>query len=182
LRPNPWPERFFFTEVPTTLAHVFSGRSGWMPLPIFSAKAHDVGFVDLPAPGQTDIVENYQGRIVRGLVLSCLELAFDSRAKIIPGKSITFGSKTIPLNPNNRVPIRFPPKDQLEYLKFHDLFTGKIEPRQIKDKVVILGYDGVKIPKLESPLGPIGAHRYFIYAVTDLSDRLDQAEIKDGGK
>jgi CHASE2 domain-containing sensor protein len=175
VEPNPLPERFFFRDASFERFHLFSGESGWIPLNIFSAKARDIGFVDLPAPGQTDIVERYNGKTVRSLALCSLELAFDSRASILGGKSLRLGKRVIPLDSENRVPIRFPSTNQLDYIKFHDLLAKKIDAKEIKGKVVILGYDGAKIPKIESPMGLIGAHRYFIYALKDLSDRLDQS-------
>jgi len=174
LHANFLPDRFFFKEAQSGEVHAFSGRSGWIPLPIFSANARDIGFVDLSTPGQTDIVEKYQGKTVRSLALCCLELAFDSNSRIVAGKSLKLGGKSIPLDSENRVPVHFPATNRLEYLKFHDLLAKKIDPHKVKGRVVILGYDGKKIPKIESPLGAIGAHRYFIYALMDLSDRLDQ--------
>jgi len=172
-RPNPFPENFCLTGVLPSAVRAFSGQSGWIPLARLSAKAKGVGFVDLPEPGWTPMVEKYQGKVVKSLHLCALELAFDTTAKLAPGRSLTLAGKTIELDAENRVQIRCPAADKLGYIKFHDLLSGKVESKAVQGKVVIVGYDGPKIQLIQSPLGPIKAHRYFIYGLQDLCRRLE---------
>lgn len=172
-QPNPFPGTFWMSGVLPSAVRAFSGESGWIPLASLSAKARDVGFVDLPEPGWVPMVEKYQGKVVKSLHLCALELAFDTTAKLAPGRSLTLAGKTIELDADNRVQIRFPAADKLSCVKFHDLLSGKLESKAVQGKVVILGYDGAKIQLIQSPLGPIKAHRYFVYGLQDLCRRLE---------
>ena len=43
-----------------------------------------------------------------------------------------------------------------------------------REPVVILGYDGKNIHSIETPFGPIGAHRFFICGLVSLSHAIEK--------
>ena len=51
---NPLPERFTLPGIKDQTA--ISGRSGWIPLPMFVANANDVGFVDFSSATQVPLL------------------------------------------------------------------------------------------------------------------------------
>lgn len=57
----------------------------WIPLPILSARAADVGFVDITHPEKVPIIESYQGHVVKSLYTIGLEFALISRLRLSPG-------------------------------------------------------------------------------------------------
>ena len=57
---------------------------------------------------------------------------------------------------------------QIEYVPFHDLLEKAAMPGTLKDKVVILGYDGERIDRFETPAGKVKAHRLFVYGLDAL--------------
>ena len=86
-KPNPFPERFVLKTTPAADPSGLAGRSGWIPLPCFSARARDIGFVDLTRPDCVPVVEFYRGRAVKSLSLCALELALNEQAHVVPGRS-----------------------------------------------------------------------------------------------
>ena len=166
--PNRLPDRFFLTNSLAAGDGTLSAQSGWIPLEIFSAEACDIGFVDLSTPNRVPILEKYRGRYVKSLYLCALELALGERAQILPGQSVTIKGQAIPMDGKNQVAIEFPAKDEIEYVPFHELLSGGIEPKRLEGKVVILGYDGTMIHSLDTPLGKIRAHRAFFYGLESL--------------
>src|SRR5437016_84256 len=77
-KPNVLPARFFFPDVVPENDKTISGQSGWIPLPVFSAKARAIGFVDFLRPDKLPILEKYRGKFVKSLYLCALELAWDT--------------------------------------------------------------------------------------------------------
>ncbi|MBT8447469.1 MAG: hypothetical protein KJO38_09985, partial [Gammaproteobacteria bacterium] len=165
--PHPLPSRF---TLPFSAATAISGSSGWIPAPRFAAAAAGIGFADydgLPVA----LLETYRERTVKSLLLASLELAMGGPADIDPGHHVTAGSWSFALDPLNRAaatPAAWPP---LDYLPFHALLEDGGRADRLVGKVVILGYDGARIPMLETPLGAISAHRLFIRVLEALFEQ-----------
>jgi CHASE2 domain len=172
---NVLPDRFFRPDLKTEGLNLLTGRHGWIPRPLFSAQARAVGFVDLSDTQRAPLVEVYQGRCVPSLWLICLELAFDTRATQPKSGRFVLAGRSIPIDAAGCISIRFPQTDALDSLTFHDLLAGTVERRRVEGKVVIVGYDGNKIHTLDTPIGPMTAHRHFAHALFDLERRLDES-------
>jgi len=167
--PNPLPDRFTWPEVkvPTEI----SGVSGWIPLPAFSARARDVGFVDFSSP-RVPLLETYQSRTVKSLVVCCIELAKGKPAVLTPNRRLNFGVDGLRLDGTNCLTAAYPLKDDLPYLPFHQFLAGEIPASRIKGKVVIIGYDGPGIHSEPTPIGSIRAHRFFVYILQNMYEKL----------
>ena len=164
--PNPLPKQF---SLPIKGSTAIAGTSGWIPLPIFAEKASGIGFVDFAGTG-IPIIEQYQNATVKSLVLASIELAEGSQARISPGTEIVVGKGHIKVDSKNQAPVRIPKDAKINYVAFHDLLEGAKPNVALKGKVVILAYDGPHIHTLETPVGSMGAHRYFISTLKTIYD------------
>ena len=162
---NPLPQRFTLAE--RALASPVAGNSGWIPLRQFAEPAVDIGFVDFvssPIP----LVETYQGRPVKSLVLGAVELALGAKAVFGPAHSTFIGKHEIRTDAVNAVSVQFAPDRAISTLPFNDLFDGKLRPVELKDKVIILGYDGADTPRV----GGVGIHRLFVQMLRALYESM----------
>lgn len=158
--PNPLEGRF--TLPGASFKTTASGSSGWIPLPEFSRHAHDVCFADFdsfPAP----IVETYQGKTVKSLLVCAVELAVGHKAVIRPVKDISIGSQTALLDSLNRVTVTLRPEKPLSSFHFNSLVDGSIPPSALRNRVVVIGCDGPSVPQFSNPIGTMGAHRLFVH-------------------
>lgn len=162
---NPLPKHFVLSGVKSQ--SLLSGKSGWIPLPVFAAHARDIGFVDTIGVTNVPLVESYQSQAVKSLVLCCLEMATGERATIQADR-VMFGSRHILMDAEQSVPMTLPEKDTLSYIPFHRFLDGETPASWIQEKIVIIGYDG---PKIHS-LGGIRAHRFFIYSLASAYAQL----------
>lgn len=137
-----------------------SGTSGWIPLPEFSRHAHNVCFVDFDS-SPVPIVEMYQGNTVKSLLDCAAELATGHKAVIRPAKDIAVSGQTALLDSLSRVTITLRRDSSLASFDFNSLLDGNIPPSALRNRVVIIGYDGPNIPQVSSPVGIVGAHRLF---------------------
>ena len=150
---------------------MISGKRGLIPIPIFADKAFDVGFVDFD-PMQVPLVETYQSRTVKSLLLCSLELSTGEKAVFNPGKKLVFGKQELALDEKNSIVRRLPSKDDLTYVPFNQFLTGKIPASLVEGKVIIIGYDGAKMHSLPTSIGPIRAHRIFVYDLKNAYEKL----------
>ena len=171
-KPNPLPHWFVLTTPLTRRNTALSGQSGWLPLAIFSAKAADIGFVDFSVPEKVPIIEQYRGAAVKSLYLCAVELALGQPAEVFPGKKLVIGKQEVSLTEESEVSITLPVKDELDYTPFHDVVDGKVKLKCFENKVVILGYDGTKIPIINTSSGKIKTHRFFCYGLASLYRRV----------
>ncbi|HUR46434.1 MAG TPA: CHASE2 domain-containing protein [Candidatus Saccharimonadales bacterium] len=169
---NPLPERFY---LPMHAATQFAGERGMLPLPIFSANAHAIGFIDFTST-RIPLLETFKGRTVKSLFVCAIELAIRQQALITPGEKIAFGRKSLALDPRNSIRIKLPARDDLSYIPFDKFLSGEIASRQIRGKVVIMGYDGPQMHSFQTPIGPVKAHRLFVYALQSLYDQFDTSK------
>jgi CHASE2 domain-containing sensor protein len=163
--PNSLSERF-------TMAGRFnvavSGSSGWIPLPIFAQHAADLGFVDFNST-RVPMVEQYQSHTVKSLVLCALELVAGKKAKVSNGKKIEIGSRIFKTDGQNQIDARLIAPGLIHYVSFNDLIDGSANEK-LRNKVVILAYDGPNIVKASTSLGVMGAHRYFVNILRSIYD------------
>jgi hypothetical protein len=166
-KPNALPERFSW---PNRSENLISGNSGWIPLPDFAVCARAVGFVDLTGPDAVPLLERYQGRTVKSLYLCALELAGGVRAGIDQPGRVMLGSRSILMNDAGQHPIRFPQADTLDYIPFHEVMAARPEAlrARFQGTVVILGYDGNQIQRIDTKIGQIKAHRFFVLQLNAL--------------
>jgi hypothetical protein len=150
---------------------LFVGDKGLIPLQRFRRCARAVGFVDSTAR-EIPLVEIYQGKTVKSLQLVALEMASDLKAEIAPSGVVRLGTTRLDLMHQ----IEFPKTNSLSYIPFHELMSDTTSNWQAKvqQSVVILGYDGKNIHSIETPLGPLGAHRFFIFGLVSLSNAIEK--------
>ncbi len=173
--PNSLPQRFF-PEIGSSIASTkgLAGKSGWIPLPVFADKARDVGFVDSRDASFLPMLEQYQGRPVKSLALCALELALGETASLEAGPRLRLGKRSLQLNGNLEIAIQFPKSAEMAYVPFHELLESTKRDSELIGKFVIMGYDGAKIHKLETPIGRINAHRYWVLALESAHHSLTQ--------
>ena len=150
------PERFLRKDLPQS-GDFIKGNKSWLPLAIFTDGATAIGFIDglNPAP----LVESYQGHTVPSLLLVALELAL-GKASFEPGR-VTLGTKSLPLS-GGKISLPYPRHDDLKPISLSALLAGRAN-RQLKDAVVIIGYDGKYMDTFPTPIGGIKKHRLFFY-------------------
>jgi hypothetical protein len=166
--------RFTVNAVPTPgLLPLFSGDKALIPLKRFRRCAEDVGFVDSTV-SEIPLVEIYQGKMVKSLHLIALEMASNQKAEIGPSGSVRLGKTRLDLKHH----IVFPTTNSLSYIPLHEVISDAANTWQtkVKQSVVILGYDGKNIHSIETPLGPLGAHRFFICGLISLSNAFEKEE------
>jgi hypothetical protein len=72
----------------------------------------------------------------------------------------------------NCVMAKLPAKDDLADITFNEFPTRVLPARRIKGKIAVVGYDGPHILSISSSIGPIRAHRYFVYALQSIYEQL----------
>jgi hypothetical protein len=157
--PNILPERF--TVSGNGLASSVQGRSGWIPLPAFSATSRDICVVDFSA-SPVPLIETYKGSAVKSLLICAAELAAGAKMNLVPGDRVTVGSMTTRVDKLNQAHVKYPSENDLAVLELSALLDADFPPGALKGKVVILGYDGPNIHTVATPFGNVGAHRAFI--------------------
>lgn len=164
--PNPLPTRFIETQLITTS---INAKSGWIPHPKFSSLAYDIGFVDYEGLA-VSFFETYQGQTVKSLLLAAIELALGEKAVIEPTKQLRVGAIKFNLDNLNRVKVRLRSEPDFNYIPFHHVMQQSDWSNRVKNKVVILGYVGPKIPRIQTELGSISAHELFVRILKILFD------------
>ncbi|HYV28799.1 MAG TPA: CHASE2 domain-containing protein [Candidatus Eisenbacteria bacterium] len=150
---------------------LFVGDKALVPLQRFRRCARAVGFVDSTA-SEIPLVEVYQGKMVKSLQLVALEMASNQKAVIEPSGFVRLGKTRLALMHH----IDFPTTNSLSYIPFHEVMsdTSKTWQTKVQQSVVILGYDGKNIHSIETPLGPLGAHRFFICGLLSLAKAFEK--------
>lgn len=158
-KPNELPEHFTLGR--TNHSTSVQGASGWVPLPVFTENSHAICFVDFnssPVP----LLETYRGNTVESLLLCSVELAVGQKASIRSGDVVRVGDLVVPLDRQNQVSLNVQPNTTLQSFQLEDLIDETLPKNALKGRVVILGYDGPRIPLVKTPAGSVGAHRAFV--------------------
>ncbi len=162
---NPLDSRFSLTGSFNVAA---SGTRGWIPAPQFAKHAVDVGFVDFNST-LVPMVEQYRSNIVKSLVLCAIERAVGRKAVFNTERQIQVGSHIIKVDGKHQVSARLANPQSIRSLSFLSVLDGSANAA-LKNKVVILAYDGPHIETLATSAGPIGAHRYFVGILRSIYD------------
>lgn len=171
--PNAMPQSFYRDGAVDNLSALIGGHAGWLPLPQFSHAAAGVGFVDSIDTGKVPAYESYQGHVVPSLTLATLEMALGSTSRI-EDRTLHIGAVSMALDETFSFEIDIPSGDELEYLRFSGLVEGQLQANALRDKVVIIGYDGEKMPAVRTGQGNIRAHRLFYYGLVSAWRSLTQ--------
>ena len=83
-----------------------------------------------------------------------------------------FGASGLRMDGRNCLTAKLPAKNDLAYIPFNEFLTDALAATQIKGKIVILGYDGPHIQSVSTSIGPIKAHRFFVYVLQSVYERL----------
>lgn len=170
--PNPLPDRFTL-QVNGHANQAIGGGSGWIPLPQFTAVAAGVGFVDISSVDEFPILEWYRGNYVKSLPLCCLELAAGQTARIQAGEQMQLAGHTLKMNSASQVAVSFKTGEPMNSVSLSDFIAGTVAPEKIKDKVILVGYDGSD-NLLKTAAGNIPAGRVFYYGLLSLYQQLEQ--------
>ncbi len=173
---NELPQRFVISAVDVTRGEYLSGRSGWLPLPEFAAAAEAVGFVDQVDVSRVPLLESYQKRAVKGLHLCALEMAFGERARIGVGGEVTLNGRKASLDRRRQAAVETPKALRLTPVSFVDLLRKDDALRRLKGKVVVLGYDGARMPQVETSSGKMKKHRLFVAQLLALHGRFSSGQ------
>jgi hypothetical protein len=168
---NTVEEKFIMVGKPlSTIPPLFADTKGFIPLRRFSKCAQAVGFVDSTAT-EIPLLEVYQGHMVKSLWSVALEMASNRKVKIDDSGSVWLGEKHMSI----MHPVNFPSTNTLPYIPFHDVLddTSKTWQSKVQQSIVILGYDGKNIHSIETPIGPLSAHRFFINALMSVAKSFE---------
>ncbi len=172
-KPNPLLSRFYLdlTDAPTAI----SGNRGWIPLPIFANSAAALGFVDTTDANNVPAILRYQNKTVSSLTVASLHAALGNNVAIQlqSGKFLHLGKHRLALDDKNQILLSANALDEnssvnkIPVLSFIDLLNKQFLPDDIKGKVVIIGYDGIKSPVLKTRFGETKIHRVFYLGLID---------------
>jgi hypothetical protein len=166
--------RFRLDALPLpALLPLFSGEKALIPLERFRSCAKAVGFVD-STESEIPLFELYQGRLVKSLQLVALEMASNQKAEVDPSGFVKVGNAHLDMMHR----IAFPATNSLSYIPLHDILNQ--DPAtwraKVEGSIVVLGYDGKNIHSIDTPLGAVGAHRFFIFGLLSLTRAFEKAQ------
>jgi CHASE2 domain-containing sensor protein len=177
-KPNAMLDRFYLKDIPLKDARPVGAWAGWLPLPLLSERAYDLGFLD-----STDSVERVpvveRKKYVKSLYTAALELAIGSPATFDASGVMRLDKGRIKFDEQCMTRIRLPKRDALKAHSFLDVLNGKTDAAAFKDRVVILGYDGAKMEENVTPIGKVKGHRLFCYQLFSLYHELEDSEGRD---
>jgi len=172
---NRLESKFQFQAIPfPALLPLFSGDKALIPLERFRRCAAAVGFVD-STQSEIPLFELYQGKLVKSLQLVALEMASNQKAEVDPGGFVKLGKARLDL----MHPIAFPPTNlSLSYIPLHEILNQNSAKwrAKVQGSVVLLGYDGKNIHTIDTPLGAVGAHKFFIFGLLSLVDAFEKTQ------
>ncbi len=167
--PNKLPEKFSFNAPAGEVA--IGGLSGWIPLPMFSALAHHIGFADVVSFDKVPAYERYLDRNVKSLTVATLQAALDDAPLVLrPAQEVTIGDKHLPVDQTNQIvlsPSALRQTEKTNIISFLDLVDGKVSAATFKGKVVVIAYDGAKMNPVKTSAGEIKPHRIFWLGLLD---------------
>lgn len=167
--PNPLEDRFTFGHASSSTLP--AGTNGWIPIPELSKQAKNICFVDFDS-SPIPLVESYRGKTVKTLIACAAEMALGDEIAIKTNDVVSIGKYTARLNPQNRVAVSVEQVAPVPSVDFNSLLAGTLPENTLRDKVVIIGYDGAKAPQNKSPLGPMGVHQLFVLLLRGFYEAL----------
>jgi CHASE2 domain-containing sensor protein len=171
---NPLDPRFIYKDKITGVSRLITGKEGWIPLPVFSAAAAGLGFVDgrSEAPTFLPLLERYGNDNVLTLTFAILRFIHPDLV-VTWGKSVSAGGRSLPMNDRGEVEGQLPAADSLDFISLADLLAGTVARARVEGRIVYLGYDGSEQPVIATKLGPVKAHRFYYYCLSSILGRLE---------
>jgi hypothetical protein len=150
---------------------LFVGEKALIPLQRFRRCATAIGFVDT-TESYFPLMEVYHGKVVKSLQLVALEMASGQKAVVDPAGFVNVGTARLEMMHL----VEFPKTNSLSYIPLHEVMsdTSRSWQAKVKGAVVFIGYDGKNIPSIKTPLGPLGAHRFFIAELMSLANAFQK--------
>jgi hypothetical protein len=148
------------------------GERGWMPLRRLQNHASSVGFVDIDQPFRVPVVEMLGTRVVKSLQLALLEAAYSSRAKWLDRHTLAIGRYALPVGNDGQLPISVPKESRLESISLIRVLRGNAKAEMLRNRVVVLAYDGTKMPMIATPSGDFRADRLFWHGLLSMEKTL----------
>lgn len=152
---NPFPEASRMTVIAANRANVTSIVSGGsVPLEAFSAAASKVGFGDIMSTDKILVGGMYRGQWVKSLITCSLECRYGNAAIVQPGSFAKWGDeRQVKLNENSEIGVTLPKHTVAGGRNVADLLDDRISERELRDRVVIVGYRGSRSPMFHTTDG-----------------------------
>jgi hypothetical protein len=170
-KPNLLPVALRRANLPK-ISGLISGMKGWLPLPEFAEPAHGIGFIDQLNP--MPILERYQGETVPSLFLLALEQAHGTSH--CTATEVAFGALKLVMK-NGAVPVAYPTRDDMAPISFADALSGKAA-NEFCGQIVVIGVDDKSMHTFPTPIGPVKAHRLFMYSLDAAHAALVKQQTK----
>jgi len=155
--------------------NVISGNKGWVPVPVLSQNAYDIGFVDLRNANEIPILEKYNNHYVKSLYFSVLQYMLPELK--LGNNALINKNKRIVLNKYLEMHVNYPKSDSIKYVSLYDVLNNKTEKYLFNNKIVIIGYDGINSQKTTLSTGQVNVHRAFVYGLYDMYKQLNEEKI-----
>ncbi len=168
-------EQRFITKTDINYKNIISGNKGWLPVPVLSQNAYDIGFVDLRNVNEIPIIEYFSNYYVKSLYFSILQYMLPD-LKLVNNVLIN-KDKRIVLNKYLEMHVNYPKNDSIKYVSLDDVLNNRIERSVFINKIVIIGYDGINSPTIKLPTGQVNVHRAFVYGLYDMYNQLSEGKI-----
>ena len=165
----------FAIQSDNSYKNVISGKKGWVPVPVLSQNAYDIGFVDLRNVNEIPIIENFNNYYVKSLYFSVLQYMLPE-LKLVNNALIN-KNKRIVLNKYLEMHVNYPKSDSIKYVSLYDVLNNKIERNVFTNKIVIIGYDGINSQTITLSTGQVNVHRAFVYGLYDMYNQLNEGKI-----
>ena len=150
--------------------NVLSGNNGWLPVSVLAKNAYDIGFVDIRDINNIPIIEKYDGKYVKSLYYCILKYVLPDL--YMENNFLVNKNKKVKLNIFAEMKVNYPKEDNLAYISLCDVLNSTIEEKIIKNKIVIIGYDGSNSETLTISAGEVNKHRVFVYGLFDMYIKL----------
>ena len=150
---------------------LFVGEKALIPLQRFRRCARAIGFVDT-TESYFPLMEVYHGKVVKSLQLVVLEMASGQKAVVDPGGFVKVGVARLAMMHS----VDFEGTTSVSNIPLHEVMsdTAKGWQTKVQGAVVLIGYDGKHIHSIQTPRGPMGAHRFFIAELMSLAKAFEK--------
>jgi len=162
----------FVAKIDSNYKNVISGNKGWLPVPVLSQNAYDIGFVDLKNVNDIPIIEKYNNHYVKSLYFSVLQYMLPELK--LTNNTLINKNKRIVLNKYLEMHINYPKIDSLKYVSLYDVLNNKVDKSIFYNKIVIIGYDGINSQTITLTTGQVKMHRAFVYGLYDMYNQLNE--------
>ena len=173
-RPNKIPDRFAVNVAAGPVA--ISGKSAWVPLPLFANRAHNIGFVDIISADRLPAYERLLDKNYLSLTVATMSVALGgAQVAIHPGKLLRIGQKSVALDDKSQIVLSraaYQDADSTSYFSFADVVDGKVSLQSLRSKVVVVGYHGSKMHSVSTSAGAVKAHLAFWLGLLDAWQQL----------